>query len=331
MIAPLKTIVVGCPQCGEQAAEPLWSGREHEYEGVSDAEFQFVRCTSCGVVRLDPRPDVSELGRIYPAEYYAYNYEPSAAGPPTSLTDKLKARSYNQRIEELVARLDRPGPVRVLDVGCGDGRLLNWYRASAVGDRLQTFGIELDARAAERARSAGHTVVTGRFELDEELEPDSFDIILALHVIEHVDDPTGFARRAAQLLAPGGIFAIATPNWDAVDARRFRGNWGGNHFPRHWTMYDERALRALAQSIGLDVDQVEYQPNPIFWVWSLHSWLRSRFPRRRWPDRLFPPVKIFAPSPHSLVLLGTFTIVDQLLCRFTGRTGSIVIDLRRPR
>lgn len=332
-IEPIKTVEVPCPQCGAEQAAPLWSGYEHEYEGVSDEQFHFVRCERCTLVRLNPRPDISELSRIYPPEYYAYNYEPSEAGKPRSLTDRLKARIYTQRIEELVDRLDErggPGPVRLLDVGCGDGRLLNWYRASAVGERLQTHGIELSESAAELARAAGHEVVVGRFELDTELEAAGFDLILALHVIEHVDDPSGFARRAAELLAPGGIFAIATPNCDSLDAHRFRGNWGGNHFPRHWTLYDETTLTTLADSVGLEVDQVAYQPNPIFWVWSFHSWLSRRFPGSRWPGRLFPPVKIFSPSLRSLALLGTFTILDRLICLFSGRTGSITIDLRRP-
>ncbi|MDQ3572350.1 MAG: class I SAM-dependent methyltransferase [Actinomycetota bacterium] len=280
-------------------------------------------------MRLNPRPDVSELSKIYPPEYYAYNYEPSDGGPPTTLTDRLKARFYQDRIEALVNALAKPGPVRLLDIGCGDGRLLNWYRSSTVGERLETHGIELNERAAERARAAGHEVVVGRFECDTELEADSYDVIVALHVIEHVDDPAGFARRAAELLRPGGILSIATPNWDSSDARRFRGDWGGNHFPRHWTLYDERTLGELAASVGLEMNRVEYQPNPIFWVWSLHSSLRHRFPGRRWPDRLFPPVRIFNPSLHSLVLLTAFTLLDRLQTLVTGRTSSILVDLRK--
>jgi hypothetical protein len=109
-----------------------------------------------------------------------------------------------------------------------------------------------------------------------------------------------------------------------------RGHWGGNHFPRHWTLYDERTLRALADSVGLRVDGVEYQPNPIFWVWSLHSWLRDRFPRRPWVDRAFPPVAIFESSLRSFLLLSAFTALDLVLRRVTGRTGSIAVELRRP-
>ena len=323
---------VPCVHCGEPGGELLWRGREHEYEGTTDEEFSFVRCSACGLVRLNPRPDVSELGRIYPPDYYAYNLVSDDAGSDRrpKLTDRLKMRVYQRRVMALLKRLDKPGRIRILDVGCADGRLLDWYRASSAGERLETHGIEMSERPAEIARSRGHRVVTGRFELDEELEAGSFDLILALHVIEHVDDPKRFAQRASDLLAPGGLFVLTTPNWDSPDARRFRGNWGGNHFPRHWTLYDERTLRALAGIVGLELERVEYQPNPIFWVWSWHSWLRDRFPHRRWPDRAFPPVGIFNPSLQSLALLSAFTGVDLAQRMVTGRTASIAVELRKP-
>ena len=81
--------------------------------------------------------------------------------------------------------------------------------------------------------------------------------------------------------------SVSTP--DSADARRLTRHWGGNHFPRHWTLYDAETLRAVARDVGLEPERVEYQPNPIFWVWSLHSWLTTRFPKARWPDRAFPP------------------------------------------
>ena len=330
--APVTKVDAPCPHCGDDRREALWSGREHEYENTTDETFTFVRCPRCGLVRLDPRPDVSELGRIYPPDYYAYNLlaaDGDSAGEP-GFTDRMKMRMYQRRLEALADHGGKQGTIRLLDVGCADGRLLDWYRTSAVGGRLETHGIEMDERAAESARRRGHRVVTGRFEIDDELEAGSFDLILALHVIEHVDDPKAFARRAAELLAPGGVLFVATPNWDSPDARRLRGNWGGNHWPRHWTLYDADSLRALAGAVGLELERVEYQPNPIFWVWSLHSWLRQRFPGSRWPDRLFPPVAIFDDSIRSFLLLSAFSVVDAVLRLLTGRTGSIAVEMRKP-
>ncbi len=328
--SPLRKVDTACVHCGSEKAELLWVGEEHEYDNTSDEEFSFVRCLGCSVVRLNPRPDVSELPRIYPPNYYAYGLLSEGADAGSGFGAKLKRWMYQRRLLALLDRLGKQGTVRILDVGCADGRLLDWYKASSAGDRLETHGIELSEAAAEEARRRGHHVVTGRFEVDTEFEPGTFDLILAYHVIEHVDDPKRFAQRASELLAPGGVFVAATPNWDSADARRFRQHWGGNHFPRHWTLYDEATAEALAESIGLQLERVEYQLNPVFWVWTCHSWLRSRFPGARWPDRAFPTISIFHRSLQSFALLSVFTTVDLIQRLVTKRTASMAVELRKP-
>ena len=60
------------------------------------------------------------------------------------------------------------------------------------------------------------------------------------------------------------------------------------------------------------------------------SWLAERFPNRRWPDRVFPPVGIFDSTLKSFLLLSAFTVLDTALLRLRGRTGSIAIELRKP-
>ena len=309
-------------------------GREHEYEDTTDAPFPVVRCQECGLVRLNPRPDVSELARIYPPSYYAYNLHSRGAEPRRGLartTERLKARLYRRRLARVLARVQAPpGTIRVLDVGCADGTILDWYKAGPQGERIETYGIDFNERAAAIARARGHRVVVGRFEDEQELDQGSFHLILASHVIEHVADPEAFARHARDLLVPGGIFVVATPNIDSSDVRLFRRHWGGCHFPRHWVFYDADSIGRLSRSVGLTVEHVEYQPNPVFWIWTLHSLLRHRFPRSQLPDRLFPPVRIFTPSPHAFVLLSMFTVVDIIMKALTGKTAIMGVTLRRP-
>lgn len=329
--APIDTTDGPCPHCGAHDDEILYSGMEHEYRTTTNRPFPVVRCRGCALVRLNPRPSVEELGRIYPAEYYAYHLSDETT-EVAGLGQRLKRRMYQRRLGAQLDRLGpRPGPIRLLDVGCADGRLLTWWKSSKVGDRLETHGIEMSAVAAARARAAGHHVVTGRFEVDTELEAGTYDLIIAAHVIEHVDDPVAFARRAADLLAPGGLFVVPTPNIDSWDARRFGRWWGGNHFPRHWTFYDPSSIGALADQVGLVCERVGYEANPVFWSWTLHSWARGRFPNSEWADRLFPPVAIFQPSLQSFVLLAVFTTVDLLQKAVTGRTASMAAELRKPR
>jgi SAM-dependent methyltransferase len=331
--APVRVVDVPCPACGGRDDELVFEGREHEYDDTTNQPFRVARCSACGLVRLNPRPDISELRRIYPPDYYAYHLADrnrSAGGHRVGvLGERVKKALYQRRLAAVVRRAALgDGPIRLLDVGCADGRLLDWYRSSREGQRIETHGIDIDERATTIARSRGHRVVVGRFEDDTELEASSFQLILASHVIEHVADPRRFASRAAELLAPGGLFVVATPNIDSPDARCFGRHWGGCHVPRHWTFFDSRTLGDLAHSVGLEVERVEYQPNPVFWVWTMHSLLDDRSPRLA--DRLFPPVGVFRPSVQSFVLLSAFTIVDLALRVMTGKTASMSVEMRKP-
>jgi 2-polyprenyl-3-methyl-5-hydroxy-6-metoxy-1,4-benzoquinol methylase len=280
-------------------------------------------------VRLNPRPAVSELGRIYPAEYYAYHLVHDDGGAP-GLGERIKTKRYQKNFRKLLERA-APGnaTARVLDVGCADGRLLTWYRDAIPGRTIETYGIDIGEEAVERARQAGHQAVAGRFELDTALPDGTFDLILASHVIEHVDDPVGFARRAAQLLKPGGVFMFATPNVDSADVRRFGRFWGGWHFPRHWTLYDPASAERLAKEIGLTVEQITYEVNPVFWNWTFHARLRERR-GDDFADKIFPPVSIFQPGLQSFALLSIFTIFDIIQKLITGKTASMQVELRRP-
>jgi len=333
--APIETEDVACTGCGARDDDVLFEGREHEYATTTDAWFPVVRCRTCGLVRLNPRPAVSELDRIYPPEYYAYHLVHDEASAPSRLSpgglgETIKAKRYQRRFKILLERAaPGGGAIRVLDVGCADGRLLSWYREAIPARTIETYGIDISEAAVEQARRNGHTAVAGRFETDTELPDGTFDLIVASHVIEHVADPIAFARRAAELLKPGGLFMFATPNVDSVDVRRFGRFWGGWHFPRHWTMYDPKTAALLADRVGLTVENIGYEVNPVFWNWTCHAWLRERRGEAV-ADRVFPPVSIFQPSPRSFVLLSIFTVVDLLQRLVTGRTGSMQVELRKP-
>ena len=97
-------------------------------------------------------------------------------------------RSRNRVVVSEVQRLARPGG-RLLDVGCGPGAL--WPRLSAFGD---IEGVELDASlVSDEYRDRVHV---GPF--DEDFVPDhTYDLILFLDVLEHLDDPVGALRHAA--------------------------------------------------------------------------------------------------------------------------------------
>src|SRR4029450_1058589 len=75
MKSNIRKVETTCNTCGSTNTEIVTTGSEHEYDNTTDDVFTVVRCTDCGLVYLNPRPDLSELETIYPPNYYAYKIE----------------------------------------------------------------------------------------------------------------------------------------------------------------------------------------------------------------------------------------------------------------
>jgi SAM-dependent methyltransferase len=95
----------------------------------------------------------------------------------------------------------------------------------------------------------------------------AFDAVLLSEVLEHVDDDAGALREAVRLLRPGGLALLSVPHldfpfaWDPLNkvlarfgTRIRRGPFAGI-WANHARLYTPEALRRLAESAGLDVEQ----------------------------------------------------------------------------
>jgi len=110
-------------------------------------------------------------------------------------------------------RLDSLAGLRVLDMGCGGGILcepLARLGASIVGADPSTSNIA----AAKRHAAQSGLVVDYRSTTAEALAQagESFDVVLAMEVVEHVTDVGLFVGLAAEMVKPGGLLFVATLN-----------------------------------------------------------------------------------------------------------------------
>lgn len=329
MKSNIKTVETACNNCGSTGSELVTTGIEHEYNNTTDDLFKVVRCTNCGLVYLNPRPDVSELSTIYPPNYYAYSiedgYGPSQRG---NAYYKLRYSMILSGLEHVLSFVPR-GKINILDIGCADGHVLNWF-AKVRTHEVNCFGVDMNETAVNKAQARGHTAWAGRFE-EVELPVNHFDFVWASHVIEHVPDPKAFTRKAFDILKPGGIFWFWTPNIDSVDAKWFRNrHWGAYHFPRHWVFYSPDSVKQLAEKTGFELVHIEYQPNAIFWVWTFHSLCKSNPALSRYADTLFPPIDWSKTTLPNFVRNGFFAALDTVIKTFTGQTANMGVAFRKP-
>lgn len=109
-----------------------------------------------------------------------------------------------------VLALIPPSARRILDLGCGGGRL-----GAALKQRqaCEVWGIERDPTAAARAATRLDRVLCGDLEADDWSVPrGAFDAIVCADILEHLRAPEAVLRRCREWLAPGGCLVASLPN-----------------------------------------------------------------------------------------------------------------------
>lgn len=119
-----------------------------------------------------------------------------AAGPRTGAGRERNALPY------------LPPGSRLLDIGCGDGVVLQRAPAPSIA-----VGADLALAALVAARARAVEVVRATFEGPYlPFRDESFDRVTCLDVIEHLFDPRDLLREVRRVLRPGGLLVLQTPN-----------------------------------------------------------------------------------------------------------------------
>jgi SAM-dependent methyltransferase len=126
------------------------------------------------------------------------------------------------------------------------------------------------------ARQWGAEVHEGTL-LDHPWQGETFDAITFHHALEHVVDPVGALERARALLAPGGVIAIAVPNWSCWQRHVFRNRWAPLDLPRHQQHFSPRALARLAEKLDLKAEDVGTSSMAISTAYSVHFLIAGRW------------------------------------------------------
>lgn len=303
-----------CLFCGGNGTVTVARGRDYEYDSTPDT-FELVRCASCDLMFVQPRPAAEAMDVIYPSNYYAYHEGENE----NAFVKRFRDRMETAKVRRYEAILGREGAV--VDVGCGDGRLLEILERLGPGS-WELAGIELDGAAAGRAAARGFEVLSGDFELlDASGWKERFDLALMHHMIEHTRDPRAVVRKVYGLLRPGGTVSVETPELEGWDFRLFgKRYWGGYHIPRHFYLFDRETLTRLLEEEGFEVFSVTSMLSPAFWVHSFHNALVDR-PSLRWLARYC--------HPQNLIAVGVATVLELLQRLVGGRSSNLQVLARK--
>jgi 2-polyprenyl-3-methyl-5-hydroxy-6-metoxy-1,4-benzoquinol methylase len=222
-----------CPFCKKES-QLFFQARDYNRR-ITKEEFNYYRCTSCGLIYLFPVP--TDLGKYYPNEYYAL---------PSSV-EQLASNAESERFKiDIIQRFVSHG--RLLEIGPSWGGFT--YLAQKAGFEVEA--IEMDTRCCKFLTDiVGIRAINDSDVVKAIKKTDSYDVIAMWHVIEHLSDPWATLNVVVEKLLPGGILAIASPNPDSFQFRMFKSFWPHVDAPRHIELIPARLLSERMRELGL--------------------------------------------------------------------------------
>jgi SAM-dependent methyltransferase len=233
------------------------------YTQGNTGEFQFYRCPTCKLVNYDL------AGGLDQEKYAEVFIDPF---DDTLMANKAQTMTY-QAIKRHV-----PVSGKLLDIGCGSGRLL--YDARE--DGWEVRGLELSPFLAKSVRDALRidVEVTDFLEYDVS-DGDKYDVVVLRHVLEHLPDSVAALLAIRALLNDTGSGLLEFPNIEALDIKckrwirkkgLYRKKYSDTYRPGHCNEFCRESFEYLLGKTGFDLIAWEtYSSKPVS-NWIFNRW-----------------------------------------------------------
>lgn len=222
---------------------------------------------------------------------------------------------FKARRRILLNLLERYAPAgpSILDMGCGTGFTVQWLSLFYPDVR----GMESSPDALKIAESKKLPVEKGSLPSDVPFKEESFDAVLLMDVLEHIDDDGAAVVKAASLLKKDGIIIASVPAHSFMWTRR-------DDYHHHRRRYSKTSFRKIFGLPELDHILISYFNSILFWP-MLASRLLSKILKT---DKEGPDIKI-PPALINRILEEIFAIDGLLLGRIPIITGASLIAVCR--
>ena len=160
-------------------------------------------------------------------------------------------------IDDALQKSDAVSRRIILDIGCGTGATMDHLKRYG-----EVQGIDLSELPLRFSRKRGHSRVMLASATELPFADNSFDLLTALDVIEHLDDDVRGLGEIRRVLKPGAPAVFFVPAFQAL--------WGPNDDQSgHKRRYRLAGLKSAATAAGLTIEHISYANIAMFlpiWV-----------------------------------------------------------------
>lgn len=202
---------------------------------------KFCYCTVCGGHFL-----VGEDFASYPEEYFFETSKPSLVAKMAAL---ILDFFYILRVNEIKKLLKDKNNSKVLDYGCGSGKLVE----ALIKKGINAIGFE----PSEGARNITHKKNLPVYNEIKTVEG-GYDLVMFWHSLEHAGNPFEIIEKTKEYLNQNGKLLIAVPNAASFESQIAKGKWFHYLYPFHKVQFTPRALEVMLGKIGLKITAIDF-------------------------------------------------------------------------
>jgi len=276
---------------GKMLKQPLFGGN-------------LYRCNSCSLYFRWPRPSKEKLDALY------QSYSLDKCQPPQTKGRKDWQIATKWLNSHLTKRT-------ILDIGCFDGEFLKY-----LGNGWLRYGIEINEAAARRAEKQGIVMIGKDINRLSQLSQ-KFWAVVALDLMEHIEDPRHFLQEMLRITLPGGVVIISTGNTSAWTWRFMGSRYWYCSMAGHISFINESWCDRISKEFNapiLDIKKFSHSSKNNFYYFSfdlvknilyrfapgIFSWLRTidlgEIDTRRYPEAKYYPPGWSSAQDHIIVI-----------------------------
>ncbi len=262
-----------CQLCGKADTRTFAVAKDYNWK--IPGFFNYLICSVCGFVFQNPDCVVTDFSRLYPRFYVSH-----VNGSSKETGNKINTGANAVRAAAL-GTFSASG--NLFDIGCGSGFFLEYMRQRG----WDVSGLDPAKEHVTFAnKELGLDTVANGFWPDPANIKGKMDAVSFLHAIEHFEKPVEALSATREILNPGGLLLIETPNSVSWPIRIFRSRALALDAPRHMVLFDSNTLSMALEKAGFKILRLfTYSPSTLEYTESVRYILQDLGLRRQVPKK----------------------------------------------